>query len=75
MIDGRYRALPQFSQPTGDCHAREESQEDRTQTRRLQEEAEEAPRSRRRLKLGLLGGAAAKEWCALEDSNLWPSDS
>jgi hypothetical protein len=36
-------------------HAREESQEDRAQTRRLQEEAEEAPRSRRRLKLGRSG--------------------
>jgi hypothetical protein len=31
----------------GDCHAREESQENRAETRRLQEEAEEAPPSRR----------------------------
>jgi hypothetical protein len=47
------------SQPLGDCHAREEAQEeDRAQTRRLQEEAEEAPRSRRQLKLGRSVGAS-----------------
>jgi hypothetical protein len=34
----------------GGCHAREESQEDRAQARRPQEEAKEAPRSRRRLR-------------------------
>src|SRR5437870_8685804 len=54
MIDGRHRALP-LSQSIGDRHAREEPQEDRAQTRRLQEEAEEAPCSRRRLKLGRSG--------------------
>jgi hypothetical protein len=48
----RDQALPQLFQPIGDCYAREEAQEeDRAQTRRLQEEAEEAPCSRRRLKL------------------------
>jgi hypothetical protein len=34
--------------PIGECHAREDSQEDRAQTRRVQEEAEEAPPARRR---------------------------
>jgi len=59
MIDGRHRALPQLFQPLGECHAREEAQEeDRAQARRLQEEAEEAPRSRRRLKLGRSVGAS-----------------
>jgi hypothetical protein len=84
--------------PIGDCHASEESPENRAETRRLQEEAEEAPPSRRRaaelgqasaglydgddLLISLLlmisrssSGRKRGKWCALEDSNLWPSDS
>ncbi len=56
MIDGQSPSTAPTSQTLGDCHAREETQEeDRAQTRRLQEEAEEAPRSRHRLKVGRSG--------------------
>src|SRR5258707_36069 len=57
---------PNSPSRTGACHAQEESQEDRAQTRRLQEEAEEASRARRGLNLAPPSG---KVWCRSGDSN------